>query len=295
MSTPIALSRTAERERPVVSAELGAEIARIVTAALAEDVGSGDATSRAIIPSTTMCVATVVARADGVVAGLELVDSVFETIPGAVSATRLVEDGAHVRAGAALTRLEGPATTILTGERTALNFLSHLSGIATLTRAYVECTSGQKATILDTRKTTPGMRHSEKFAVRCGGGHNHRLGLYDAVLIKDNHLLLSGTLEEAVSRARERTSLEITVEAESLAEVSQALAAGADRILLDNMTVPMLRECVSLVEGRVPLEASGGVTLETVGEIASTGVDFISVGSLTHSAPALDVSLEVTA
>jgi nicotinate-nucleotide pyrophosphorylase (carboxylating) len=193
-----------------------------------------------------------------------------------------------------LARVSGPARAILTGERLALNLLGRLSGIATLTRRYVDAVAGTGAVILDTRKTTPGLRALEKYAVRCGGGTNHRLGLYDAILIKDNHLRAAGGVRQAVSAARHaRPELSVEVEAETLAQVEEALAAGADRILLDNMSVPALRAAVALVEGRCQLEASGGVSLATARAIAETGVNFISVGALTHSATAIDVSLEV--
>ncbi len=294
MTTQIAQPEATERDIAIGEAQLRSEISRLVTVALAEDVGRGDATSRAIVPPTATCSATIVSRATGVVAGLEIAKTVFATLPGSLRITRLVHDGERVQADTRLMSLDGTAATILTGERTALNFLGHLSGIATLAYAYVEATRGTNAKILDTRKTTPGLRHVEKYAVRCGGASNHRLGLDDALLIKDNHLLLSGTLTEAVALARERTQLEITVEVENMTELAAALVSEADRILLDNMSVPMMREAVSVVDGRVPLEASGGVNLNTVAEIARTGVDFISVGSLTHSAPALDISLDVT-
>jgi nicotinate-nucleotide pyrophosphorylase (carboxylating) len=273
---------------------LPAEIERVVAAALEEDLGSGDATSRSTLPAGARCAAVVVSRAQGIVSGLPLVEAVFDACPGQVSLELLREDGDSVGPGTALAALEGDATTILSGERTALNFLAHLSGIATLTGRYVEAVAGTQAMILDTRKTTPGLRQLEKYAVRCGGGTNHRLGLYDAILIKDNHLMLSGTLEQAVARARAASDLEITVEVEDLRQLTEALDARADRILLDNMSADMLRTSVEIVAGRVPLEASGGITLESVAEVASTGVDFISIGSITHSAPALDVSLEVS-
>ena len=273
---------------------LEAEIARLVETALSEDLGYDDATSRATLPRSALCSAVLVNRAPGVICGLSIVEAVFKACPGDVATRQLVADGDAVEAGTALLALEGDAIAVLAGERTALNFLGHLSGIATLTRRYVDAVEGTDATVLDTRKTTPGLRHVEKYAVRCGGGTNHRLGLYDAILIKDNHLLLSGSLEAAVTRARAMSELEITVEVEALGQLEQALRAGADRILLDNMGPALLREAVAAVDGRVPLEASGGINLSTVAEVAGTGVDYLSVGTLTHSAPALDVSLEVT-
>ena len=281
---------------PAPGAEaLDAEIERLVRAALREDLGSDDATSTATLLPSTGCEATIVNRVAGVISGLPLVESVFRACPGYVETRQLVTDGDTVEAGTALMKLDGDASAVLAGERTALNFLGHLSGVATLTRQYVNAVRGTVATVLDTRKTTPGLRHVEKYAVRCGGATNHRLGLYDAILIKDNHLLLAGPLEEVVSRARASSELEITVEVEDIEQLEQALRAGADRILLDNMSPELLCEAVTLVDGCVPLEASGGINLETIGEVARTGVDFISVGTLTHSAPALDVSLEVAA
>ena len=277
------------------AAALEAEIERLVDTALGEDLGHDDATTRTTLPFSALCHATVVSREPGVICGLSIVEAVFAACPGHVATRQLAADGDAVGAGTALVALEGGASTVLAGERTALNFLGHLSGIATLTRRYVDAVRDTDATVLDTRKTTPGLRHVEKYAVRCGGGTNHRLGLYDAILIKDNHLLLSGTLEDAVARARALSDLEITVEVEDIVQLEDALRAGADRILLDNMDPPLLREAVALAGGRVPLEASGGINLTSIAEIAATGVDYVSVGTLTHSAPALDVSLEVSA
>ncbi len=280
---------------PAVSPELEREIARLVAEALAEDVGSGDATTASTLPENASCAATILSRKPGVISGLAVGEAVYAACEGELQTTRRVVDGDSVEAGAALLAINGAARAILVGERVALNFLGHMSGIATLTRAYVDAVRGTKATILDTRKTTPGLRQLEKYAVLCGGGTNHRMGLYDAILIKDNHLLLSGSIADAVARARTVSDLEITVEVENTEELEQALAAGADRILLDNMSPAELRDAVALAGGRVPLEASGGINLDTAAEIAAAGVDFLSVGSLTHSAPALDVSLDVTA
>jgi nicotinate-nucleotide pyrophosphorylase (carboxylating) len=260
-----------------------------IRAWLAEDVGAGDATSAAVIDENAVCEARIVVKERGVVCGLEVAAAVFSELGARLEP--LAADGDAVEPGP-VARVEGPARAVLTGERLALNLLGRLSGVATLTRRYVDAVEGTDATILDTRKTAPGLRDLEKQAVRCGGGTNHRLGLYDGVLIKDNHLRIVGSIAEAVRRAR-GTGLPVEVECETLDQVAEALAAGADRILLDNMTPDRLRAAVSLVDGRAELEASGGVTLETVREIAGTGVDFISVGALTHSARALDVSLEV--
>jgi len=256
---------------------------------LAEDVGSGDATTTAVIDEDATCQARIVVREPGVVAGLQAAAAVFEALGARLEP--LAADGDRVVPGP-IARVQGPARAVLTGERLALNLLCRLSGIATLTRRYADAVDGTGATILDTRKTTPGLRELEKEAVRAGGGTNHRLGLDDGVLIKDNHLRLVPSLAEAVRRARS-TGLPVEVECDTVDQVGEALAAGAERLLLDNMSLDELRAAVSLAAGRSELEASGGVTLDTVRAIAETGVDFISVGALTHSARALDVSLEV--
>jgi nicotinate-nucleotide pyrophosphorylase (carboxylating) len=260
-----------------------------VRAWLAEDVRSGDATSAAVIDEDAVCEARLLVKEPGVVCGLQAAAAVFEALGARLEP--LVADGDRVEPGP-VAHVEGPGRAVLTGERLALNLLGRLSGIATLTRRYVDAVDGTGATILDTRKTTPGLRELEKEAVRSGGGTNHRLGLDDGILIKDNHLRLAPSIADAVSRAR-TTGLPVEVECDTLAQVSEALDAGADRILLDNMTPDELRAAVSLVGGRAETEASGGVSLDTVRAIAETGVDFISVGALTHSARALDVSLEV--
>jgi nicotinate-nucleotide pyrophosphorylase (carboxylating) len=260
-----------------------------VRAWLAEDVGSGDATSNAVIDADAVCEARILVREPGVISGLRAAAAVFEALGARLEP--LAADGDCVDPGP-IAGLEGPARAVLTGERLALNLLGRLCGIATLTRRYVDAVDGTGATILDTRKTAPGLRELEKEAVRAGGGTNHRLGLDDGVLIKDNHLRLAPSIVDAVRRARS-TGLPVEVECDTLDQVGEALAASADRILLDNMSPDELRAAVSLAAGRTELEASGGVSLETVRAIAETGVDFISVGALTHSARALDVSLEV--
>jgi nicotinate-nucleotide pyrophosphorylase (carboxylating) len=262
-----------------------------VSRALAEDVGSGDITTEATVPAGERARALITQKAPGVVFGLELAESVFRALDPAMSFERLVEEGTWREGGPAL-EIEGSARAILTGERTALNFLQRLSGIATLTARCVEAVAGTEARILDTRKTTPGLRRLEKAAVAAGGGVNHRMGLYDAVLIKENHAAIAGGVAEAVRRVRSANVEEpLEVECRDLDEVDQALLAGARRILLDNMSPTELRAAVDRVAGRAELEASGGVTLEALPEIARTGVHFISVGALTHSAAALDLSL----
>ncbi|HEU0304842.1 MAG TPA: carboxylating nicotinate-nucleotide diphosphorylase [Gaiellaceae bacterium] len=259
---------------------------------LAEDVGSGDVTTAALIDEEATCKAVVLAKEPGVVCGLAAAAAVFADV--GVTFEPLVKEGAAVEPGP-IAELEGPARGVLTGERLALNLLGRLSGIATLTRRYVDAVEGTGAAVLDTRKTTPGLRALEKHAVATGGGRNHRFGLDDGVLVKDNHLRLAGGIAPAIERLRAAgVEMPIEVEAETLDQVREAVEAGADAILLDNMTTAQLREAVALVAGRAKLEASGGVTLDTVREAAETGVDFVSVGALTHSARSLDVSLEVT-
>jgi nicotinate-nucleotide pyrophosphorylase (carboxylating) len=270
------------------------DLERVVQAALAEDVGPGDVTTEGLVEPHRTARADLLLKEPGVVSGLVAAEAVFRALDPEVRFEPLVAEGSRIEAvPAVLARVEGSTRAILTGERTALNLLGRLSGIATLTRAYVDAVAGTGAVILDTRKTTPGLRALEKAAVRHGGGRNHRLGLFDAILVKDNHLRLAGGIRRAVRRLRSHSPLEIEVEADTLDQVREGLEAEADRILLDNMTPATLSEAVALAAGRVPLEASGGVSLSTVRSIAETGVDFISVGALTHSARALDVSLEV--
>lgn len=275
------------------SIELDA-ITGVVERALAEDVGSGDVTTAGTVPEEATCTARIVVKEPGIVAGIPVVRAVFTTLDEALVIDELAYDGDR----AALLpfevlRVSGPARAILTGERVALNILGRLSGIATLTRAYVDAVADTGVTILDTRKTTPGLRALEKYAVRCGGGANHRFGLDDGILVKDNHLLVAGGIHAAVRGLRQISDLPIQVEVETLGELRDALAAGADRILLDNMSPALMREAVELTRGRATTEASGGITLATIREVAETGVDFISIGALTHSARSLDVSLEV--
>jgi nicotinate-nucleotide pyrophosphorylase (carboxylating) len=266
---------------------------RAVYAALAEDVGEGDVTTEATVDPDAVGTAELVLREAGVVCGLAAAEAVFRALDPDVTFEPLVEEGAVVDHPAAVALVTGPERAILTGERTALNFLGRLSGIATLTRRYVDAVAGTGVAILDTRKTTPGLRALEKYAVACGGGRNHRFGLDDGVLVKDNHLRAAGSIEAAVESLRAATDLPVEVECDTLEQVSAALDAGADAILLDNMTLEALRAAVALAGGRVWLEASGGVTFENVRAIAETGVDEISVGALTHSARSLDVSLEL--
>jgi nicotinate-nucleotide pyrophosphorylase (carboxylating) len=272
----------------------GLDLDRIALAALAEDVGRGDVTTDATVPEHATCAAGMLLKEPGVVCGLQAVQAVFRALDPDVSFEASAADGDRFPEPVELARVSGRTRAVLTGERTALNILGRLSGIATLTRRFVDAIDGTGAEILDTRKTTPGLRALEKYAVRCGGGRNHRFGLDDGILVKDNHLRAAGGVRPAVERLRAAgTGLPIEVEAETLDDVREAIAAGAEQILLDNMTPALMREAVELVDGKATLEASGGVSLETVREIAETGVDFISVGALTHSARSLDVSLEL--
>jgi nicotinate-nucleotide pyrophosphorylase (carboxylating) len=267
---------------------------RVVLAALAEDVGEGDVTTEATVASDAVGFAHLLLKEPGVVCGLAVAEAAFRALDPDVRFEALVDEGTAVTGPTAVARVSGPERAILTGERTALNFLGRMSGIATLTRSYVEAVRGTGAAILDTRKTTPGLRALEKHAVAVGGGRNHRFALDDGVLVKDNHLRAAGSIASAVERLRAATRLPVEVECDTLDQVDEALAAGADVILLDNMSLDELRAAVSRVQGRARLEASGGVTLENVRAVAGTGVDEISVGALTHSARSLDVSLELT-
>jgi nicotinate-nucleotide pyrophosphorylase (carboxylating) len=271
------------------------ELERAVRAALAEDVGAGDVTTEGLFDDAVTCRAELLLKEPGVVCGLAVAAAVFVSLdPDVVFEPERTDGDVIDETPARLATLAGPARAILTAERTALNFLGRLSGIATLARRYVDAVEGTGVVILDTRKTTPGLRALEKHAVRCGGATNHRFGLDDAILVKDNHLRLAGGIAPALERLRAADSgLPIEIEVEDLAGLELALEAGADRILLDNMPLDELRAAVRRVAGRVPLEASGGVTLTNVRQIAETGVDTISIGALTHSARSLDVSLEV--
>ena len=274
------------------------EIRTAVKSALAEDIGGGDVTTLATVPKTLAFKTVMRAREPLVVAGLEFAKAAFLQLSSAVKIEYLVHDGTHVGRGDNLLRISGSARAILTAERVALNFVQHLSGVATLTAQFVAAIKGTRAQILDTRKTTPGWRRFQKYAVTCGGGRNHRLGLFDLVLIKDNHLAAlrnekPNAVAAAIQLARKNyPKLKVEVEADTLEQVAQAVAAGADIVLLDNMTPAQLRAAVKLAKGRAKTEASGGVNLGTVRAIAGSGVDFISVGALTHSARAVDIGLD---
>ncbi len=272
------------------------DIDGVVEAALAEDVGSGDATTLALVPADARCRAELILEEPGVVCGVPVAAAVFRALDASVAVEAQLEEGVAVSdVPAVLAVVEGPARAILTGERVALNLVGRLCGIASLTRRFAELTEGTPARILDTRKTTPGLRALEKYAVRCGGGTNHRAGLYDGILVKENHIRVAGGIGEALGALNgSAAGLLVEVEAETLDQVREAVAAGAPRILLDNMSSEQVREAVDEVAGRAELEASGGMSLATVRAYAETGVDFISVGALTHSARSLHVSLEVT-
>lgn len=272
----------------------------LIDAALAEDVGPGDFTTLWTVPEDRRAEARIVAKSPGVIAGSAVAAEVFRRVDPSLEVAVDAPDGAAVEPGDAAMTIRGPARSILTAERTALNFMQRLSGVATVTRRYVRAVAGTGARVIDTRKTTPGMRALEKAAVVAGGGANHRFGLHDMVMIKDNHIAAAGGITAAVEAVRRRNDrgLRVEVETTTLDEVREALAAGVDRIMFDNMNVPLMHDAVRLVRARDPrpeTEASGGITLETIGVYAGTGVDFISVGALTHSAPSLDLSLRLRA
>jgi nicotinate-nucleotide pyrophosphorylase (carboxylating) len=274
------------------------EIRAAVKSALAEDIGGGDVTTLATVSKNLLARAVVRARESLIVAGLEFAETAFHQLSPKIKIEKFTRDGKRIRTGETLLKISGPARAILTAERVALNFVQRLSGIATLTSQFVEAVRGTNAKILDTRKTTPGWRRFEKYAVACGGGKNHRIGLFDMILIKDNHLAAlrdakPNAIAAAVARAHEKfPKLKIEVEADTLKQVEQAVNAGADFILLDNMSLKQLRQAIKMVSGRAKTEASGGVNLKTVRAIAETGVDFISVGALTHSTRAMDIGLD---
>ena len=271
----------------------GFDIAAFIAATLEEDLGeAGDITSAAVIPADARFAGVMDTREAIVVAGLDLAEAFFRALDPAVAIDRLVADGDRVAAGTDLLGIAGSARALLTAERSALNTVQHLSGIATLTRSYVDAIAGTGAILLDTRKTIPGLRYLEKYATRTGGAQNHRMGLWDAAMIKDNHVVVAGGVASAVGRAVAAGIERIIVEVDRIDQIAPALDAGATHLLLDNMSPAVLREAVALVDGRVPTEASGGVRLDTIRAIADTGVTYISVGRLTQSAPAADIGLD---
>jgi len=269
------------------------DILEAIRRALTEDIGPGDATTDSIVPAEARMSGRIIAKQDGIIAGLDVAQAVYQMVDAEVDFRPKVDEGARVANRQVLAVVSGRTRSLLTAERTALNFLGRMSGIATLTRQFVDAVAGTKAVILDTRKTAPGLRLADKLAVKRGGGENHRIGLYDMILIKDNHIDYAGSITEAVRRARSaHTGLDIEVEARTLDDVREALAIQVARILLDNMTPEMMTEAVRLTAGHAKLEASGNVTLSTVRLIAETGVDFISSGALTHSVKVFDVSFD---
>ena len=271
------------------------ELGRKIEEWLHEDLGFGDVTTISTIPETEQGVGILYAKEAGIVAGLPIAQQVFQTVDPELVFSAKVEEGARVEVGDQIAEVSGPVRSILSGERLALNLMQRLSAIATKTSEYTAAVAGTKARVVDTRKTTPGLRFLEKYAVRVGGGYNHRFALYDAVMIKDNHIKGAGGIAQAVAAARAAIphTMTIEVEAESLEQVREALEAGADIIMLDNMSNEQMVEAVQLIDGRALVEASGGVNLETIGAIAKTGVDIISVGALTHSVKAFDISLDL--
>ncbi|MGD9487605.1 MAG: carboxylating nicotinate-nucleotide diphosphorylase [Calditrichaceae bacterium] len=277
----------------VKSSEVKDTILDIVKRALAEDIGDGDVTSACTVPENTRAAGRMIAKEAGVVAGLEVAGTVFAAVDKMINFVPVIQDGAVVAKGDLIARINGPARSILEAERVALNFLQRMSGIATLTNKFVKAVEGTSAVILDTRKTAPGLRLTDKWAVRLGGGQNHRIGLYDMVMIKDNHIAAVGSITKAVAQVKEKDERKrsIEVEVKNLKELREALGLKIDRIMLDNMSLEVMKQAVKLTDGRIPLEASGNVNPDTVAGIAATGVDYISVGMLTHSVKALDISL----
>jgi nicotinate-nucleotide pyrophosphorylase (carboxylating) len=280
---------------PVASFALpdAAQIAADIERAFAEDLGTGDATA-GLLPAGSTAHATLTCRTAAIIAGTAWFDACFRRLQPDVQIEWLVGDGEPVNADTVICRLSGDARSLVTAERSALNFLQLLSATATVTAAYVAAVAGTSTRVLDTRKTIPGLRVAQKYAVRCGGGHNQRMGLYDAIMIKENHIIAAGSIAAAVLAARQlHPQLMVEVEVETLTELSQALDAGADRVMLDNFELPLMREAVQLTAGRVPLEASGNIELDTIRDFARTGVDFISVGALTKHVRAVDLSLRL--
>lgn len=270
------------------------EIEAFIDLAFAEDIGSGDVTANSVIPVDAKLSAAVNAREDMIVSGLPLLEPIIKRLDPHAAVKLMVKDGDNLKAGATIAEISGTARALLSAERTALNIIQHMSGIATLTRTYVDAIEGTNATLLDTRKTIPGLRKIGKYATACGGAKNHRMGLYDAVMIKDNHIAVAGSIKTAVAAAIAAGEANIQVECDTLEQVEEALKSGATSLLLDNMPPAQLRKALSIVNGAIPCEASGGVTLKTIRAIAETGVDFISVGRLTQSAPAVDIGLDYT-
>jgi nicotinate-nucleotide pyrophosphorylase (carboxylating) len=267
----------------------------VIEFALNEDIGNGDITTKSIIPGDLIAQASLLVKASGVIAGLSVAENVFRYLSPEIEWNAMVKDGDSVRKGEIIVKIKGSYRALLTGERVALNFLQRMSGIATMTSTYVEAVKGFKSKILDTRKTIPGMRMLDKYSVRTGGGTNHRIGLYDMVLIKDNHIKVAGGIESAVDHVRKNSDqgIKIEVETTTLEEVREALRKNVDMIMLDNMNTGMMTEAVKLIDGHAKVEASGNMTIDRLKEVASTGVDYISIGALTHSVIAMDISMNI--
>ena len=278
-----------------MSEELMQNIAPLIEQALKEDIGSGDITTNALIPDEMFSTATMTAKASGIVAGMKVAETVFRLLSPQITWEPLVQDGDRIKKGDLLVEMSGPFRALLTGERLALNFLQRMSGIATMTGLFVEQVAGYGTKILDTRKTAPGLRLLDKYAVKTGGGENHRIGLYDMVLIKDNHIKIAGGIKKAVEQIRLQVpaGVKIEVETTSIAEVEEALEMKADIIMLDNMSNETMKVCVEIINHRAKVEASGNMNLERVRKVAATGVDYISIGALTHSVTALDISMNI--
>jgi nicotinate-nucleotide pyrophosphorylase (carboxylating) len=270
-------------------------IDRLIDMAFAEDIGTGDITTESLVTASSRGYGTIIAKEDLVLAGIEIAQSVFQKLDPAVRFQSLHEDGAAITCGETVLKVDGGMRALLTGERTALNFLQRLSGIATHVRTYLKALTNSRVRLVDTRKTTPGWRALEKYAVRVGGAHNHRMALYDGILIKDNHIAACGGIPEAVAAARKNMShlLKIEIEVSDMAGIQQALSCGVDVIMLDNMDTAQIRQAVSVIQNRALVEVSGGVTLKNLSELSETGVDLISVGALTHSAKAVDISMRI--
>lgn len=269
-----------------------AEVNTFIDIAFAEDIGSGDITAETVIPENATLAATMNAREDMVLAGLPLLPPIVKRLDPDANIIATMVDGAQLKAGDKIATINASARALLSAERTALNIMQHMSGIATLTRTYVDAINGTNTVLLDTRKTTPGLRKLDKYATACGGARNHRMGLFDAIMVKDNHIAVAGSISQAVQAAIAAGQTKIQVECDTLAQVSEAVEAGATSLLLDNMSPATITEALAIVNGTVPCEASGGVTLKTIRAIAETGVDYISVGRLTQSAPAVDIGLD---
>ncbi|HGJ63904.1 TPA: carboxylating nicotinate-nucleotide diphosphorylase [bacterium] len=274
---------------------LSIAISDLIDLALREDIGTGDITSESTIPENVMAKAIILSKDEGIIAGLDIAGEVFHKIDPNIDYKKLISDGDMITKKQEIAIVEGKARSLLTAERTVLNFIQRLSGVATITSRYAKAVSGYKAKIVDTRKTTPGWRALEKYAVRIGGGGNHRFGLYDAVLIKDNHIAVAGSITEAIARAKKQIphTIKIEVETENLDQVQESIQAKADIIMLDNMTIDMMSKAVKLIDGKAIVEASGGIKLENVASVAETGVDLISIGAITHSAISLDISMDI--